>query len=362
MLHTKKLIPLAASALLLSMLVGCGSGSDTVAPPSSDTEETPPPVVEEITPPPYTGPINPLTGLPLTHGSVEDRPIAVMLNNLKVATPQQGNAQADIIYEVPAEGGITRMLAVYQNTEEVGAIGSVRSSRPYYLELALGHDAIYLHAGGSPDAYSKIKTWNVTALDCVRGGYEGTLYWRDSERRKSMGYEHSVLTSGEAIAKYFPDYNIRKTHEEGYTYEMRFLEDAAPVSGLPAAQVTVPFSHYKTGVFDYDAATGRYLVSEYDAPYVDGNSGEQVACTNLLILKTSISMIPGDDKGRMSVDLSGSGEGWFACGGKYIPITWEKSAPAGQLRYALTDGTPLSLQCGNSYVCIVPNSTAVSFT
>lgn len=50
---------------------------------------------------------------------------------------------------MPAEGGITRMLAVYQSLEDVGSIGSIRSARPYYIELALGHDALYVHAGGS---------------------------------------------------------------------------------------------------------------------------------------------------------------------------------------------------------------------
>ena len=71
------------------------------------------------------------------------------LNNLKKAQPQLGNAQADIIYEVPAEGGITRMLAVYQTLDGIGTLGSIRSSRPYYIELALGHDALYVHAGAA---------------------------------------------------------------------------------------------------------------------------------------------------------------------------------------------------------------------
>ena len=94
---------------------------------------------------------NPLTGLPIEPEYEQRRPVAVMLNNLKKAQPQLGNSQADIIYEVPAEGGITRMLAVYQSLEDVGSIGSIRSARPYYIELALGHDALYVHAGGSPE-------------------------------------------------------------------------------------------------------------------------------------------------------------------------------------------------------------------
>ena len=75
----------------------------------------------------------------------------VMLNNLKDAMPQLGVSKADIIYEIPAEGGVTRMIGVFQSLEGVETLGSIRSTRPYYLEVALGHDAILVHAGASPD-------------------------------------------------------------------------------------------------------------------------------------------------------------------------------------------------------------------
>ena len=117
-----------------------------------------------------------------------NRPVAVMLNNLKKAQPQLGNAQADIIYEVPAEGGITRMLAVYQTLDGIGTLGSIRSSRPYYIELALGHDALYVHAGGSPEAYQDLKSWKVNNIDGVNGSAsQSAVFWRDQERRKTMG-------------------------------------------------------------------------------------------------------------------------------------------------------------------------------
>lgn len=355
---SRKTLSLALALILL--LSACGKGPEAGASPSPAPVSPAASPTPEPEPTPYDGPVNPLTGLPLEHGSPDDRPVAIMLNNLKKALPQLGVSQADIIYEVLAEGGITRMLGVYQSVEGVGTIGSVRSSRPYYLELALGHDAVYLHAGGSPDAYSKIKSWGVTALDCVNGPYEGTLFWRDQWRRKNLGYEHSVVTSGEAITTLFPSYSFRQRHQEGYTYDMAFAENGAP-GGEAAQSVTVPFSDYKTGLFTYDADTGLYLVSEYGQPYVDGNSGEQVGVTNLLILKTRCANIPGDEYGRITVDLTG-GEGWFACGGQYVPVRWEKGFPNGQLRYYTADGAPLVLGQGRSYVCVVPLNSDVTFS
>lgn len=320
------------------------------SPETSEPEPTPEP---SETVPAYDGPINPLTGEPAEDELAQNRPVAVMLNNLKQAMPQLGNSQADIIYEVLAEGGITRMLAVYQSVDGVGLIGSVRSARTYYLELALGHDAVYLHAGGSPDAYDKIKAWQVTAFDCVRGPYEGTLFWRDQNRIRNNGRVHSVVTSGETIQKLLPTYGVRLEHEEGYAYEMQFAQSGAPAEGTAAEKLTVPYSSYKTGVFEYDAETGKYLVSEYGSAYVDGNSGAQVAVTNVLVLKAKCSVIPGDDAGRITVDLT-QGDGWFACGGKILPIQWSKDGVNAQLTYRTQAGEPLTLGTGNSYVNIIP--------
>lgn len=358
-------IGVLALCMVLTACAGSGSPVPTQTAPTGgegDTQVAAPP---EPTAESYTGPVNPLTGLPIGEEWVQARPIAVMLNNLVAAQPQLGQSQADILYEVLAEGGITRMLGVYQTVEGVGLIGSVRSARTYYLELALGHDAVYLHAGGSPDAYDKIKAWGVTALDCVNGPYEGSspgsnLFWRDAQRVKQNGKVHSVVTSGEVILEKFPGYSFRQSHEEGYVYPQRFAEDGTPAGGQSALTVKVPFSNYKHGLFQYDEDSGRYLVSQYQQAYVDGNDGSQVAVTNVLILKTDCHVIPGDDAGRLAVDLTSGGEGWYACGGKAIPITWSKADRNSPFVYRDGQGEVLTLGQGKSYVNIVPLECAVT--
>ncbi|WP_297210716.1 DUF3048 domain-containing protein [uncultured Flavonifractor sp.] len=355
--------------VLILLLSACGGKEDPTAEESATPESSPTPTVEvtaEPTPTPYDGPVSPLSGLPIGEEWVNRRPVAVMLNNLKEALPQLGQSQADIIYEVPAEGGITRMLGVYQSLDGVGKIGSIRSARPYYLELALGHDAVFIHAGGSEDAYAKISQWGVAALDGVRGPYmsnteNGNLMWRDPERRKSYSLEHTVVTTGEAIIERFAGYtNLRQEHEEGYVYEMAFTEDGTPASGSPAAQITVPFSNYKTGTFTYDAGSGLYLVEEYGSPYIDGNTGAQVGVTNVVVIKTACRNT-GDSLGHITVDLSSGGTGYFACGGKVIDLTWSKSYPDGQLHYKDLDGNPITFGVGHTYVCVVPLDSQVSF-
>lgn len=359
----------AALLLCFFCLTACGGrGEQQSEPPAqspAQNTETPGREPEhEPSQTPYTGPVNPLTGLPLEGGGENARPVAIMLNNLTAALPQQGNGGADIIYEVVAEGGITRMLALYQSVEGIGVIGSVRSARPYYIELALGHDALYIHAGGSEQAYDDLSSWHVDHLDGVRGTYSGTeagLFWRDRNRIEGRRYdlEHSLITSGDAVRTVLEGSSFRLEHESGYSYSMDFAEDGTPAEGESAGTVTVPFSAYKTGVFRYDAASGRYLAEEYGEAYIDGNTGEQIAVTNVLVLRAAIRST-GDLYGHMTVELSG-GDGWFACGGRIIPITWEKDGRDGPLRYFTAAGSPLTLGKGKSYVNVIDRSAEIAY-
>jgi len=330
------------------------SSTSAMAPSGSQSEEEDPPAPAL----PY---VNPLTG----EGSAEDlsarRPIAVMLNNLKKALPQAGVSQADIIYEMPAEGGITRMMGVFQSVEGVGEIGTVRSARDYYASVAYGLDAVFLHAGGSPQAYDFIQDNNMSALDCVNGPYEGTLFWRDAQRRKDAGLEHSVLTSGEKITQLLPTYKrLRLTHEDGYTYPQQFMAEGETATGRPAGKLEVKFSSYKTGVFTYDGQSGEYLVEEYGAPYVDANNGLQVSVKNVLVLFTNVRDVEGDTKGRKEVDVVGSGSGLFLCDGAEQDITWKRTGIDQPLCYYDQQGNPLKLGVGSSYVNILGKGAKVT--
>lgn len=350
----KRALALLLAGLLALCAAGCGSGEKAETPeePVAPAAE-PQPLPEAEPQPEVPAGTNPLTGLPMDPAEENNRPVAVMFNNLKAAQPQLGISQADVIYEVPAEGGITRMLGLFQSLDGVGTLGSIRSTREYYLELALGHDALLVHAGGSPAAYQKIPAWGVDNMDGVNGGSDAKIFWRDPERRKTMRYEHTLVTSGEAIQGYLDQGHFRREHPAGYIWNQVYEENAAPSGGTEATQITVKFSNYKTGTFAYDPERREYLAGQYGGAYLDGATGEQVHAANVLVLETSISNVSGDTAGRINVKLTGSGRGTFFCGGRSVPIQWSKADRNSPFVYTREDGTPLVLQQGKSYICIL---------
>ncbi len=350
------------ATVLMLVLAGCG-GKDDIFPEIESEENTneisvPEPEPE---PQPYVPEgTNPLTGLPIEPEYEGNRPVAVMLNNLKAAQPQLGISQADIIYEVSVEGGITRMLALYQTLEEIGTLGSIRSARPYFVELALGHDAVYVHAGGSQEAYSNLYSWKVDHMDGVRGTDDAEIFWRDSDRRKNNGYEHSLVTSGQNILDYLEKGKFSTKHDGSWNYLQAFKEDGTPAEGEAAEHVDVRFSNYKTATFDYDATSGKYFVGQYGKDHIDGSTGVRVSATNVLVLKTSVIVL--DDVGRLRVQTTGEGEGLFFCGGKAVPIRWNRKDRNSSFAYTLEDGSSLALGQGNSYVCIIsPKISTVKY-
>ena len=366
-MNKRRWTSLLLAGLLLLPLASCGKkdpgGASSSQPPQEPSISVIAPVEPEPEPEPVYPYINPLTGEGLHEDISGKRPIAVMFNNLRKALPQIGVAQADVIYEIIAEGGITRMMGLYQDLEGVGDLGSIRSARDYYVSLALGHDAIYIHAGGSPQAYEAFSKWGVTHIDFVNGPY-GDMCWRDPDRRKTAGLEHSLLTSSEKVLEQMPS---RFTLEHKEDFEVGWVFDEEPPAGekQQVSQLTVPFSKYKTGHFTYDSAQNCYLIEQHidgaDEPYVDGRTGEAVAVSNVLVLFTDVGAIKGDDKGRMDVRTTGTGDGLLLRDGVLYEITWQRDKRTDRYSFLDKAGKKIPLNVGPSYINIVSTKAEVTW-
>ncbi len=330
---------------------------------------SPSPSPSEIVPPSpspsvYTGPVNPLTGLPADAELAEARPYAIMINNSSAAQPQLGISKADIIFEIVVEGGITRMMALFQDVTDAGVIGSVRSARPYFVRIANGYDTIYIHAGGSTvegGAYTVMADLNIAHLDGVNGTKQD-IFYRDSDRRATLGFEHSLVTSSSLISTYVPTYGIRMTHQDGFDNGLTFSDNASIDGGTTAEAVKVHMSSSKSTLFEYDADASVYNLTQHGSAYVDGDNNQRISATNVLILRTEVHAIASDTAGRMSVDVTGSGAGTLCLGGQSVAISWSRADNYSPFAFKTADGSPLELAPGKSYICIISDEATVEIS
>lgn len=344
--------------LLISLLVtfiGCSKKTET-QPEDLITVVVEEPEEEEVS---YEGlAINPLTGLWIDEEAAARRPVAVMINNIKAALPQSGISDADIMYETLAEGNITRLVAVFQdfNTEK---IGPVRSTRHYYLNFAFDHDAIFIHHGGSPQAFEaiqRLKPSNLNSLSYL----ESIMAWRDPVRSKQRGmYEHSLYTSAAGIMKAWNNVGYSLERKKDLNPKFTFAEEEWTPAGENAEIVTVPFSKDYISSFQYDAETQLYNRFQFDKPHIDENNNEQLKVKNVIIQYANIKHIPGDTEGRRDIDLVGSGKGMYISNGKAVPITWNKSAYNITTEYKDEEGKVLKLNKGKTWVCVFPNNREI---
>ncbi|MFM1654345.1 DUF3048 domain-containing protein [Brevibacillus sp. B_LB10_24] len=344
-----RLLTSLTTMLVLGVLIA-GCGRETAVQPKP---EPAPPVDEPVgqdTAYPYTAPF---TGLGSKEKLDGRRPIMVMINNQTQARPQSGLDKADIVYEILAEGEITRFEAIYQS-QKPQVIGPVRSIRPYYIKIGEGFDAVMVHVGGSEEALATLAGPNYADLDEIANS---KYFWRESFRKPP----HNVYTDLDKINQAIEAKGFRTTSELPH---FPFLPaDAKITEGSPATDISVKFHSLYSASYKYDEEKGRYLRFSDGKPHMDLTTNEQLAVTNLLVISSKHRVI--DSEGRRTVDVTGPGDGYLFQQGKARSVKWKRSG--GVIR-AYTDATyseEVPLLPGNTWVNFVPDSpglqTAVQF-
>lgn len=293
--------------------------------------------------------LNPLTGLYGEKNITNNRPVAVMINNIKVAQDVQcGLNDADIIYETEVEGGITRLMAVYQDISSVERIGTVRSARYPYVDMAMGHDAVYIHCGSDPN-YCRPHLKDLDHID-VDTGVCGA-------KRLSNGLsrEHTLYTFGSNLLDGIKNKKIDTT-ASGQSWQKFAAEgETVSLSSGSCTSVTVPFSTTVKTTFTYDASSGLYTRLSNGIMLKDYLSGETTEIKNVFVLLTSISDYP--DGEHRKVALSG-GKGYYMTNGTYTEINWTKGNASSPFKFTNADGSELTVSAGDSWVCIADKSTS----
>lgn len=330
--------------MCLTFSAGCSKKQESLIVDKGDEPSPPPPVSSEPTPVLY---INPLTGLEeIEPDKTTTRPVAIMVNNLKDAQPvQTGLSKADIIYETEVEGGITRLLALYQDISKVEKIGTVRSARYVYVDLAMGHNAIYVHHG-QDEKYAGPHLKDTDHFTLSEKNYGARL-------SNGLASEHTLYAYGDKLWKGLINDGFKTENTTSGNWQ-NFADNNSPVAlGNPANTVTIPFStSYKT-VFKYDSLKGTYTRYFNNTLRTDYYSNASIDVKNVFVLLTSISNY--SDNYHRNVSLK-SGTGYYIVNGTYTQINWTKGNAKDSFKFTNVDGSPLTVNPGKSWVCIADKS------
>ncbi len=345
----KKILALFLCVLMVFVFAACG-GKDKED--TSSTESVPAPVPETV--------MNPLTGLQVDKDLVNSKATAITINNLNSAQKvQTGLGKFDIVYEAPVEGGITRLLAVTNDIASMPQIGTVRSARQVFLQLAYGHDANYVHAGYDYYHFVPLKNkLGVESFDINTGRYS-TYGFRQSN---GLSSEHTMYTTGEKLSAGFDALGWeRKSTDNAW---ISFNDPESPVTpAAPCTSLTVPFSTSYVTKFSYNAESGKYTKQFKDGSnWKDYLTGETAEFKNVYVLYTNVTAhncTGSDNKGHRNVELSG-GSGYYFTNGGCEEITWQKTSNGEPITFKKADGTAFSANAGNSYICLIDKSADIT--
>ena len=301
---------------------------------------------------------NPLNGQ-LLSAPWEGRAVAVTLNNARQCLPQHGISDADIVFEMETEGGITRLLAIFSDVEGITNIGPIRSTRTYMNNLAVAYGSALIHCGGSnggrlgyySDKEEAIENW--AHLDEL---YNSRYFFRDQVRlNNGVSSEHTLFTTGELLMQGLGDKDLNDPNSHSTDYGLSF---GSGLSGTAANTVTVIFSGGKTTKMQYNSQTNRYDFYQYGSQQIDGNTQQPVTFSNVILLKTRHWM---SSDGLSYYNLIGYGDGYCATGGQLIPICWSRETLEGPLTFTLQNGTELKLAPGSTYIAFSGYRNYISY-
>jgi hypothetical protein len=271
----------------------------------------------------------------------------VMIENSQDARPQSGLLQADLVYEAIAEGGITRFLALFQESKP-DYIGPVRSVRPYYLDFLVPYDAALAHVGGSTEGLSQVKNQHVKDLEY---GVNASYY----DRIKARPAPHNVYTSRDRLLALQTAKGFTSSSYQGFARKAQESPSATP--NAKTIDFTISSSLYNPH-YDYDAATNSYKRSEGGKPHTDERSGTQIAPKVVIGFVSSHSYA-----GVYSVyQTTGSGPATIFQDGVAISATWSKADRNSEYVFKDASGAVIPLNPGQTWISLVGSTGAIKYT
>ncbi len=304
------------------------------------------------TPSPSPSPVlvpDPLDGTLVPEALAGRHPIAVMVDDLLPARPQSGFSDASVVWQAPAEGGIPRYMMVFSHGTP-SSIGPVRSARYYFIAWAAEWDALYVHAGGSPQALATLRGQGAGQLVYNADEFRyGPYLWRITSRAAP----HNLYTDGAHLRRLAKVVGATApVTDAAWSFAPDAPFDERPVGGR--LEIVYPANDVR---YAYDRTTNTYLRSvSGETAQRDAASGQRVAPKNVVIMRMSFGPLNDGEpqKHRLEAQVVGSGQAWIATNGRTIPGTWRKPTLTSPTRFYDRTGTPVTLTAGQTFVQVVP--------
>lgn len=281
---------------------------------------------------------SPYTGEELSEDSKDLIPFMAIIENSKLARPQSGLIDADIVFETMAEGGIPRFIALFYGSSPK-IIGPIRSVRPYFLSLSEEFTLPFAHCGGSEEATVSIQKGRGKSMDEMANG---NSYWRDNTRKAP----HNLYTSTEKLR----DLITKKNFIASPATSLKFDKDYWSSGTFTSAKEVIftPNKYYNT-IYVYK--DGKYIKSMDNEPSIDKESKKNIYADNIIIQKTDINL--QKDGIHIDIRLKGQGEGFLISQGKYQKIKWSKKDDASPTLLTDEAGKAVMLSPGKTWWHIV---------
>ena len=283
-----------------------------------------------------------------------ERPIAVMIDNTIGQAPHAGLQDSYLNYEIPIDGGVTRIMAVFKDTNAT-LVGPIRSSIYYFIDYALENDAIYVHYGLEDYEKKNPQQVNISRINGVENP--------DPFRRDSKAIApHNVFSKLPYIKSFIEKTSITNTSDKwqnlNYSTTPIDLTENTSYNAKQAAKVTIPYSETEIRAYSYDTVNNYYLRYTNGQLHKDRKTSQQFHYKNVIIQRMEIAPKAGDTV--IEAKTVGSGTGYYITNGKFLPIKWTKSSREGKTSFTYEDGTEVLFNDGNTFIQIVPTNANIT--
>ncbi len=302
-----------------------------------------------------------LTNMWVTNEVQAIRPLTVIFPTDKSAQPQYNIGQAGVLYEIMAEGGISRMMGVIQDWTDMERIGNIRSLRDYFAYIAKEWDPIVVHFGHIWYADDVITT--IENIDGTKGDATDAFF-RSADREAP----HNAYANASGLIDYIDEFGYSLVHGNADYYQhFKFTPvsvqntlsdytesvDATYIDMSQAFTIDEPY-------FEYDDEEGLYYRFMYGSEHIDAVTGKQLSFKNIIIQNTYWEVRPDGKYLAFQVHDS-TRDGWFFTNGKGIHITWEKTADTEATRYYDDNGAEIVLNTGKTMIFIMQEDKIFTF-